>query len=113
MYSISSIKYSLIFILPFAVCVIIYVIVSSNKNYHRDVNLQVYGIVKNIKVDSSQRLTAYFLVNDNWETFGNYNREMLISVNVGDSIAKKKGIENLLIYRQKPDKFFLFKKMKL
>mgnify|MGYP001791263102 CR=1 FL=1 len=87
-----------------SLAVILFAIVSTlvdkNKLKDFDVSISCFGVVQETKVDKTDRMTPYFLIDDEWSYLGSFGYSLINIVQAGDSIAKTSGENTLTLYRR-------------
>ena len=64
-----------------------------------DLNVECSGVIDSIMVDSLNRGSLKYLVNDQWMYLGSYGRSVRNKIQPGDSITKTKGDSLMMVYR--------------
>lgn len=76
-----------------------------------DTDLEYYGVIDSVKIDTMSRGTPRFLINGKWVHLGSYGRSIRSIVSPGDSISKVKGNEYLELYRNSQKAYILLRRI--
>jgi hypothetical protein len=76
-----------------------------------DIDLEHYGVIDEVKLDTMNHATPSFLVDGEWIYLGSYGRSMRSIVLPGDSISKVRGDDYLEIHRINSSGYTLIQKI--
>lgn len=108
-------KHTLLIGLGVTFLIVLYGLIKTNVNKSSlrkfDIDLEYYGVIDEVKIDTMNHATPSFLVDGEWIYLGSYGRSMRAIVLPGDSISKVRGDDYLEIHRTNSSGYTLIRKI--